>query len=221
MLYCTVSDIKEYLMDSGTEHDTRYRSAIEHVSGVIDSCVSPRRFLPHWRTVSVDCGNTTVVRVLDSLLTPTAAREDGTQVSPTRRDSRTLTFLNKEGDITITGIFGYCVLLQRGLSVVDSRGNVSFDFDPTEDTYYVAGKDIILYTYNNFAQLQNGATVAAQDGDIVYEAVLDYGIRSLAVQAAIRMLQVPNSQMSRNLSPNQTFTSDWFRFLAEYRPDFV
>lgn len=223
-MYCTVQELKDYLMDTSSEYDARYRSAIQMVSGIVNTvtgaaflpCIDEREYFPDG-----ECSQFAVDDI-HRLLSVTA---DGTSVTATyRKRLITLSDNPKPEYVLVNAIFGdFSTKLSE--STVAGDGISEFSVTPHQfppDTFFIVEDEIFYYDGTNYWRgVNNSVTVAHPIGSSVLICEPPPSVKLLAMNMAIRLLSVPQSRMSQNFSPSGILTPDIMSSLRLLRKEFT
>lgn len=225
--YCTIQEIKDYLMESGSEYDSRYRLAIRQISGAINRIVHPRFFAPFYGSQSLEIEGLGIGKILDCLSLVSVVDENSTALTDYSLDGRLIRFAeSKPLRVTATGIFGHCDIEAAGTVTADNGSTLTLTAAPVAESYLVIGSEIVFVdsVSGSVATVQravNGSTQATQTGKTVNRVYMNAGVSMLAMNAAIRMLTVPQNRMNLNLESNGILTPSMISAIAEYRPEFL
>lgn len=226
--YCTIQEIKDYLMESGSEYDARYRMAVRQVSGAVNRICYPRVFAPVAKTLIIETNGLRMGKVLDCQIAVSATDEKRVALTDlTILDSRTAVLEYSNPDyLYLTGIFGDFYAESVGTVIADNGATLTLSIAPVAESYLIVGGEIVFVdsVSGSVATIRrgvNGSAQATQTGATVKRCFVNAGISMLAMNAAIRMLTVPQNRMNLNLESNGILTPSMISAIAEYRPEFL
>ncbi len=226
--YTTVQSLKDYALDGSSEYDTRYRTAIEQVSGIVNGLCGCA-FQPKLSTFGVWVGGCDTVKIPSLFriisIVDTEANE---AITDYRMTGRVLTFTNtRPAEVEITALVGRFTATGIGTVVDDNSTQIETAATLQIDDCLIIGDEVMFVSSNpssgvyGVERAVNGTAQADQTGRAIHRVAIPDGLGFLVLNMAIRLLTTPVNRQNQNLENTGIVTSQIAASVAQYREEFT